>query len=187
LSPLTAWLVFSVIGFITPDSVSGLLAPLSARFVVGFFALWVILPAATGSLFRCAMDTDCFEKIKPKLKLLNLVVLLILNYANASLSLPDVLRNPDAGYLVIITILTALLCVANFGSASIVSRLFQVDSAERASLFFALGMTNNGAGLVLVASASAAAGEIMLPLILYNLAQHLGAGIVDRFLLQDRS
>jgi hypothetical protein len=45
---------------------------------------------------------------------------------------------------------------------------------------FGLGMNNNGTGLVLASMALADHPRVMLPIIFYNLVQHLIAGIVDR-------
>ena len=46
---------------------------------------------------------------------------------------------------------------------------------------FGLGMNNNGAGLVLASMALAHHPQVLLPIILYNLVQHLVAGFVDVF------
>ena len=48
------------------------------------------------------------------------------------------------------------------------------------SLMFGLGMNNNGTGLVLASMALADHPRVMLPIIFYNLVQHLVAGVVDR-------
>ncbi len=47
---------------------------------------------------------------------------------------------------------------------------------------FGLGMNNNGAGLVLASVALADHPQVMLPIIVYNLVQHLAAGAVAYFL-----
>ena len=47
---------------------------------------------------------------------------------------------------------------------------------------FGLGMNNNGTGLVLASAAMASQPLVMLPIILYNLVQHLIAGLVDMLL-----
>lgn len=44
---------------------------------------------------------------------------------------------------------------------------------------FGLGMSNNGTGLVLTSMALSDHPEIMLPIIFYNLIQHLVAASVD--------
>ena len=44
---------------------------------------------------------------------------------------------------------------------------------------FGLGMNNNGTGLVLASMALADHPRVLLPIIFYNLVQHLVAGCVD--------
>jgi hypothetical protein len=48
---------------------------------------------------------------------------------------------------------------------------------------FGLGMTNNGTGLVIAAGALAQFPAVMVPIIFYNLVQHVVAGCADRFWL----
>ena len=47
---------------------------------------------------------------------------------------------------------------------------------------FGLGMNNNGTGLVLASMSLADHPRVMLPIIFYNLVQHLIAGFVDRLI-----
>jgi BASS family bile acid:Na+ symporter len=51
----------------------------------------------------------------------------------------------------------------------------------------ALGMNNNGTGLVLASVALADHPQVLLPIIFYNLVQHLVASIVDLALFKSRS
>ena len=43
-------------------------------------------------------------------------------------------------------------------------------------MMFGLGMSNNGSGLVLAATALAGEPRVMLPILFYNLVQHVVAG-----------
>jgi BASS family bile acid:Na+ symporter len=47
---------------------------------------------------------------------------------------------------------------------------------------YGLGMNNNGTGLVLAGAALAAHPQVLLPIIVYNLVQHLVAGAVGAIL-----
>jgi len=67
-----------------------------------------------------------------------------------------------------------------------IARLLQVGGGERTSLMFGLGMNNNGTGLVLASMALADHPTAMLPIIFYNLVQHLVAGGVDRLVVSER-
>jgi BASS family bile acid:Na+ symporter len=53
---------------------------------------------------------------------------------------------------------------------------------QQVSLFFGLGMNNNGTGLVLASMALPTPPRVLLPIVLYNLGQHLVAGSVDLIL-----
>src|SRR4051795_7091409 len=55
-------------------------------------------------------------------------------------------------------------------------------SERLVSLMFGLGMNNNGTGLVMASLALADHPRVLLPIIFYNLVQHLGAGLVDLLL-----
>ena len=57
-----------------------------------------------------------------------------------------------------------------------IAKFLRAGRDQRAALMFGLGMNNNGTGLVLAATALAAHPQVMLPIIFYNLAQHLVAG-----------
>jgi BASS family bile acid:Na+ symporter len=61
----------------------------------------------------------------------------------------------------------------------LLSRALNTSGYETASLMFALGMNNNGTGLVLASLLLANHPQVMLPIIFYNLVQHLFASIVD--------
>lgn len=54
----------------------------------------------------------------------------------------------------------------------------EVDQAERVSLMYGLGMNNNGTGLVLASLVLGSFPQVMVPIIFYNLVQHLVAGTV---------
>ena len=47
---------------------------------------------------------------------------------------------------------------------------------------FGLGMNNNGTGLVMASLALADHPRVLLPIIVYNLVQHLVAGAADRII-----
>jgi BASS family bile acid:Na+ symporter len=104
--------------------------------------------------------------------------LLVLNYSNASVSLPQAIADPDVDFLVVTFAITAGLCITAFAAAYWLSCLFRTDQADRVSLMYGLGMNNNGTGLVLASLALASFPRVMVPIILYNLVQHLVAGTV---------
>ncbi len=56
-------------------------------------------------------------RVKFSLKLANYLVLLLLNYSNASIALPQAFGNPDADFLVFIYSTTFVLCAAAYSIA----------------------------------------------------------------------
>jgi BASS family bile acid:Na+ symporter len=72
--------------------------------------------------------------------------------------------------------------VLTFAAGYILSRLLGADRGQQAALMFGLGMNNNGTGLVLASVALASRPLAMLPIIAYNLTQHLVAGCVHAML-----
>jgi bile acid:Na+ symporter, BASS family len=91
-------------------------------------------------------------------------------------SLPQAIADRDYDFLAVTLAITAGLCVTAFSSGYGLSRLFKVDDADRVSLMYGLGMNNNGTGLVLASLVLADYPRVMVPIIFYNLIQHLVAG-----------
>ena len=106
----------------------------------------------------------------------------MLCYANASSCLPQALGSPDWDFLGIILTFVSGLCVVTFAAGYALGRLVGADRGQRAALMFGLGMNNNGTGLVLASLALGSQPLVMLPIIVYNLTQHLVAGCVDAML-----
>ena len=179
LSPLLTPLVLHAVGFVTTGDYSEDLHELASSGAVSFLGVWVISPSLFGILSRRLMGEACHGDLKNQIKLFNYIILILLNYCNASLTLPQALSNPDADFLVLILIVVTSLCIFAFASGYLLSIFFQADRNAKVSLMFGLGMNNNGTGLVLASVALADHPEVLLPIIFYNLVQHLVASIVD--------
>lgn len=104
------------------------------------------------------------------------------NRSNASLSLPGVVSQPDFHFMAVMLIVMGLLCLVMFGAGYLIARAYHADRGGTASLMFGLGTNNNGAGLVLAFLVLSDHPGVMLPIILYNLIQHLVASFVDKAL-----
>lgn len=180
LSPLTTPLALHAVGLMTTGDYSSDLHELAAGGTGGFLALCVLAPSLMGIALRRALGEARTATVKPRLKLVNYVVLLVLNYSNASISLPQAIANPDYDFLAVTMFIVVALCVTAFTSGWGISRALGANPSQRTALMFGLGMNNNGTGLVLASMALADHPAVMLPIIFYNLSQHLVAGIVDR-------
>lgn len=179
LSPFTSPAVLHTVGFVTTGDYSEDLHELAANGIVVFLAIWVLLPSILGIICRWSLGEHRIASIIPYVKIVNYSILIVLNYSNASLTLPGILSNPDIDFLVVTLVIVGCLCIAAFISGYVVALGCKVDDRERISLVFGLGMNNNGTGLVLASLALSDHPEVMLPVIFYNLIQHLVAVIVD--------
>ena len=184
LSPLFSPLVFHSVGYMTTGDYSEDLHELASGEVVGFLGAWVITPSLLGICARRLIGEANFSVIKSHLKLVNFCVLVLLNYSNASITLPEVISQPDMDFIGILLIIVLALCLCAFGTGYLIARLFQLDRQRMISLVFGLGMNNNGTGLVLASMALVDHPLVMLPIIFYNLIQHLVASLVDRTIFQ---
>ncbi|HEY7424772.1 MAG TPA: bile acid:sodium symporter [Gemmataceae bacterium] len=182
LSPLTAPLTFELAEQMAEGEYARALDDLETQGGGAFLMVCVILPSLLGIVGRRAAGEARIASAKPMLKLVNSVNLLVLNYSNASVSLPQAVANPDWDFLAVILAIVVGLCLLAFTAGGLLGWLFRAEPAQRISLMFGLGMNNNGTGLVLATVALANYPQVMLPIIFYNLVQHLAAGSVD-FLL----
>jgi BASS family bile acid:Na+ symporter len=176
LSPLTTPAVLHAVGRMTTGDYAEDLHEMAESGTGAFLAVCVVLPSLFGVLVRGAAGEARVARVSPHLRLANYATLLLLIYANTAVSLPQAVAYPDPDFLAVMLGVTAGLCAVSFASGWWVGRLLGADPARRASLMFGLGMNNNGTGLVLASLALADHPRAMLPLICYNLAQHLVAG-----------
>jgi BASS family bile acid:Na+ symporter len=180
LSPLTTPLALHAVGLLASGEYAWALEELAGRGTGIFLTLCVFAPALAGIAARRSIGEGRFAKVKPRLKLINSLILLGLNYSNAAVSLPQAVERPDLDFLAVTLVLVVGLCTAAFTAGWSTSRLLKATATQRTSLMFGLGMNNNGTGLVLASLALADYPRVMLPIIFYNLVQHLVAGAVDR-------
>jgi len=187
LSPLTTPAVLHSVALITTGSYSRDLNELAGYGTGAFLMLFVLLPSLVGIGVRALAGEANTGRIKPYQKVVNTLVLLLLSYSNAAVSLPQAVRQPDVDFLLIILVIVSALCAIAFLSGWGIARLLSATQEQEAALMFGLGMNNNGTGLVIASVTLANHPFVMLPIIFYNLVQHLIAGIVDyvRYRLTD--
>jgi BASS family bile acid:Na+ symporter len=179
LSPLTTPAVLHAVGWLAVGDYSEDLHELAAGGANSFLGLCVVFPSLAGLAARWLMGEDRASRAVPRLKLVNSLNLLLLNYSNAVVSLPEAVGNFDPDFLAVTLAVALALCVAGFAAGAWLGRLFGAGSAQQVSLMFGLGMNNNGTGLVLASLALADHPRVMLPIIFYNLVQHLVAGAIS--------
>lgn len=180
LSPLTTPLALAAVGpLVAGDSTAGSLG----AGVVAFLVVGVVIPSTAGMVVRRCIGPDAVAQVKPVLKSAGTLVLLVLCYANATASLPAVIANPDWDYMALVVTAAGVLCGSGFAAGWAVARLVGAGGSQRRSLVFGLGMSNNGTGLVMAGAALSGVPAAILPVLTYNLIQHLFAGAVSRTLV----
>ena len=176
LSPMSTPLSLHAVTWMLGENSTDELSRLAAIGSSGFLIIFVALPSALGICVRGGVGGPTVDRIKPYLKLSNSITLLALNYINGSIALPEAVRYPDWDFLAVTLGITVGFCVITFCCGWWLGRLLRGDRSSRTGLMFGLGMSNNGSGLVLAATALAGHPQVMLPILFYNLVQHLVAG-----------
>jgi BASS family bile acid:Na+ symporter len=182
LSPLTTPLLLHAGSCITAGDWSYRLSQLAAQGTGQFLLLFVLVPSLAGMLLRAIAREGAVRQFQPAVKIANTIVLLLLCYLNAAVSLPHLVAHPDAELLAMVLAVTVWLCLVMFGAGWFLACVLRLERARQAPLIFGLGMNNNGTGLVVAATVMQGYPLVLLPILLYNLLQHLAAGLVDRLL-----
>ncbi|QEH35076.1 Sodium Bile acid symporter family protein [Aquisphaera giovannonii] len=182
LSPISTPAALHALGLLAPGPYGGQLHQLAGRDTGTFLAAWVLLPSVLGIAARAALGEARAPAVERRLRIAAPLTLMILCYANASACLPQAIRDPDWDFLGIVLAFVAGLCTLTFAAGHLVGRMAGADRGQRVALMFGLGMNNNGTGLVLASMSLGAQPLVMLPIIVYNLAQHLIAGGVNALL-----
>jgi BASS family bile acid:Na+ symporter len=182
LSPLTTPIALHSVGLMTTGDYSEDLHELAGSDTGWFLLISVIVPSILGILCRQLLGKERVAASKANLRLANSAILLFLNYSNASVSLPQAIATPDLDFLAVTLAITFLLCAVAFFAGWLIAHLRHSDRSDRIALMFGLGMNNNGTGLVLASMALADHPQVLLPIIFYNLVQHLIAGTVDHLM-----
>jgi BASS family bile acid:Na+ symporter len=153
LSPLTTPISLHFSGNLTTGNYARDLHLLADGNTNLFLILGVVLPSLTGMMIHFFLKEKNAVKLRNSFKEVNLLILLLLNYFNASNVLPKIIKNPDWDFLLMILIITVLLCAALFGAGNLAGKLLKTGDSNRIALMFGLGMNNNGVGLVLASMA----------------------------------
>lgn len=179
ISPIATPLALHAVGFMTTGDYSADLHELAGAQTGWFLLVAVIIPSVLGIACHLVVGKEKVAASKANLKLVNAAILLLLNYSNASVSLPQAIANPDYDFLGVTLMIVATLCMVAFLAGWTIWRINRGSKSDQVALMFGLGMNNNGTGLVLASMALADHPQVLLPIIFYNLVQHLIAGTVD--------
>jgi BASS family bile acid:Na+ symporter len=140
------------------------------------------LKSGAGIGLHWLFGTNRIDRAMPVLKLLNSINLRLLNYSNAAVSMPQLVIKPDWDWLAVAAGIALLRCVVLFAFVWLIAPLLKANPPQQISSMFGLGMNNNGTELVPASMALAQYPRVMLPVIFYNLIQHLVAGFAGSLL-----
>jgi BASS family bile acid:Na+ symporter len=152
---------------------------LVGQFSGWFFIIWVILPTAGGLAGRYLMTPQRVAKVSSRFILASAAALLLLNYINAALALPEI-REASPSLLAATAALAAALSIVGLALGWALAWIIVVKPATRSALMFGLSMKHTGLALILAAAVLADQPLAILIILLATLTQHLAAGIVQR-------
>jgi BASS family bile acid:Na+ symporter len=148
--------------------------------------LGVALPVVLGLIVRSFLSSATVKDLGPSLHLSNAAILLLLNYCQASLALPQLQSGGNAEIWWTAAAAAGLFTTALFCGGWLVARGMRVPREEQLAILFGLGMKNTGAALALAGAALAAQPAALLTIILCTLSQHILAACLDFLLRRGR-
>jgi BASS family bile acid:Na+ symporter len=179
LSPVTTPLALRSVGLMAEDAYAAQLDQIAGQGTASFLTMWVLLPSCLGIFGRLLLGETRVHRVSGLLKMANVMCLFVLCYSNAAICLPQVIQQPDWDFLIFALAIVSGLCTLAFASGAVIGRCFRADRPQRVALMFGLGMNNNGTGLVIASLTMGSNPVVMMPIILYNLVQHLAASFVS--------
>lgn len=179
---LCPWVTPRLLGWLrlalsSPDP--SLFQALIDSFSGAFFIIWVVLPTAAGLACRHSLGGERVASIAPVLTVASVASLLLLNYVNAALALPEVVKQSPLSVLLTTAVLAAALSAVGLLAGWLIARVMQLDAETRLALMFGLGMKHTGLALLLAGAVLTHERLAIFMIVLATLAQHLLAGVVQ--------
>jgi BASS family bile acid:Na+ symporter len=181
LSPFVTPQLFRVLGTSLSAQEQAYCEALVNRFSGVFFIIWVILPTAAGFLCRYITSPEQLSRVAGGFALASAAALLMLNYINSALALPEIYNSPTF-LLVITATLAASLSLVGLVFGWAIARLMRLSYATRSALLFGLSMKHTGLALILAGAVLANEPLSILMIVLATLMQHLLAAVVQWYL-----
>jgi BASS family bile acid:Na+ symporter len=177
-SPLITPSILQSASSITLGDYAEDLTELAQTGIKTFLIISVVIPILLGAILRILLKEQHGKTATVWLKAINSIILLLLIYSNAAVCLPQTIAKPDWDFLILILIITVLLCLTMFIAGYVTAKIFNSNHDDLVALVFGLGMNNNGTGLVLASTQLSDHPAVLLPIVFYNLIQHLIAGAI---------
>ena len=178
LSPLLTRQLLSVLGMSLSAEEQAYCEALVDQFSGWFFVIWVILPTAAGFLCRYLITPARVGRFGPWFALASATALLMLNYINSALALPEVYDAPRL-LLIVTAVLAAALSAVGLALGWALARVLRLATDTRSALLFGLSMKHTGLALILAGAVLVNQPLAILMIMLATLMQHLLAGVVQ--------
>ena len=148
--------------------------------------VWIIPSILLGVLIRYLVGETRVAAIRPILKVGSAMILLLLNYINASVALPDIVGNFQPGILFVLALTVLGTCGSVFAVTYLATTWLRTPPPQARALWFGIGMKNTGMALVLAAIWLEDSPLALVAIITYTFTQHLlSAAIHQRTLPAD--
>ena len=182
LSPIMAPQMLQLMGFVLSDQVTQQIESVVARFSGAEFILWVILPSLAGAAVGSWAGPERIAKVRMWIRLITLIDLLLLNYANAALAMPKVVATETLLSVTVPMITAAAVSLLGVLLAIALARYTSMSGSSRIAMLFALSMKHTGLALVLAGEVLAESPRVILTILLATVLQHIVAATVDWWL-----
>ncbi|MEW4564428.1 bile acid:sodium symporter [Bremerella sp. JC770] len=155
-----------------------------SKIPVVILGMWIVPALLLGVLVRYFLGTARVQGLRPMLKSGNASILLLLNYANASAALPEIVRDFRPLQVMAIVATTLAMCAVVFTLGSVATRLVEKDRAKSRSLVYGMGLKNTGMALVVAGLWAETLPLAMVAIIVYTFSQHLLAAMYHQWNLR---
>jgi len=187
LSPLATPQMLSLMGFALSAEDTQHINQVVTQFSGWKFIVWVILPSLAGAIAAWIAGPERIARAKTWIRLVTLVDLLLLNYTNASLAMPEICENETLATVGLYALLALSIPLLGLLLAIVVARFCQAPPATGTALLFGLSMKHTGLALVLAGEVLAQQPRVLLMIMLSTLLQHVVAGVADKMLQRKQS
>lgn len=182
LSPIATPNVLNLMGWALSPSDVDRIESLVTQFSGWKFILWVILPSLAGAAAAWLAGHRRIARAKPWFRLITLVTILVLNYANASLAIAQIWTGERFIVIFIAALMAAAVSIVGIALATLQVRVFGLTRSTWITLAFGLSMKHTGLALVLAGSFLQDQPRVILVVLLTTLAQHIAAGAIDLYI-----
>ncbi|MEO1498719.1 MAG: bile acid:sodium symporter [Planctomycetota bacterium] len=142
------------------------------------FLVWVLAPTAVGLVAGQLLGPAGRRHVGPWLAVVSAAALLLLNYANASAALPQIVADPKADPIFAALLSAATLPIVGALSGWALAPRVSLSHRARVAWAYSLGMKNTGLALGLAGALLGDAPFAVLVILLVTLLQHGVAGFV---------